>query len=145
VSFEEMSERLKKEILSLNAGFSTNASKGRVEIVVRGAGNDRAETARALQWMQLAMFHPDWRPENLPRIRDVVDQALVGSRRTMQRPEEYWVQGPATAYWRQSNPLLLTTESFMTQTHNLLRLSWMLKDANDYERKAAAAFLADLA
>jgi hypothetical protein len=145
VSFDEMTERLKKEILSLNAGLSTNAAKGRVELVVRGAGNDRAEAERALQWMQLALFHPDWRPENLPRIRDVVDQALTGLRRTMQRPEEYWVQGPATAYWRQTDPLVMVAESFMTQTHHLLRLSWMLKEANDNERKAAAAFLADLA
>jgi len=145
MSFEEMSERLKAEILSLNASLATNPSKGRVEIVVRGSGNDRGEAVRAVQWMQLAMLHPDWRPENLPRIRDVVDQALVSSRRTMQRPEEYWVQGPAAAYWRQSNPLLMATESFMTQTHNLSRLSWMLKDANDNERKAAAAFLSELA
>ncbi|MEO7761519.1 MAG: hypothetical protein ABIS68_06355, partial [Casimicrobiaceae bacterium] len=145
VSFDEMSERLKKEILSLNANISTNASKGRVELVVRGSGNNRDEAGRALRWMRLAMFHPDWRPENSPRIRDVVDQALAGSRQTMQRSEERWVQGPAAAYWQQSNPLLMSTESFMTQTHNLLRLLWMLKDGDAETRKAAAAFLADLA
>ncbi len=145
VSFEEMTERLKNEILSLNAGFSTNAATGRVELVLRGSGNDQAEALKALDWMRLALFHSDLRPENLARIRDVVDQALVALRRTMQRPEEYWVQGPATVYWRQSNPLLMATESFMSQTHNLLRMSWMLKEGSDDIRAAAATLLADLA
>ena len=144
VSYDEMSERIKKEILSLNASISTNASKGRVELVVRASGNDRVEAERALAWMQRSMFHPDWRPENLPRIRDVIDQALTATRRTMQRPEENWVQGPATAYWRQTNPLLMSTESFMTQAHNLMRLAWMLKPGDAETRAAAAAFLSDL-
>lgn len=145
VSYEQMSERLKKEILSLNAAFSSNAATGRVELTLRGAGNDDTEAQKSLEWMRLAMFHPDWRPENLARIRDVVDQALSGARRTMQRPEEAWVQGVGTAYWRQSNPLLLATESFLTQTHNLLRLSWMLKDAMDETRAAVGAWLTELA
>jgi Zn-dependent M16 (insulinase) family peptidase len=141
IPYDEMSERLKNEILSLNASFATNAAKGRVELVVRGAGNDAAEATRALEWMRRAMFRADWRRENLPRIRDVVDQALVGSRRVMQQGEESWVQGPATAYWKQTNPVLLTIESFMTQGHDLLRLSWMLKEASDDERKSVADLL----
>ena len=145
VSYDEMSERLKKEVLSLNAGFSTNPSKERVELVVRGSGNDRGETERALEWMALTVLHPDWRPENLPRIRDVVDQALTAVRRTMQSPEERWVQGPATAYWRQSNPLLMTIESFMTQAHHLLRLAWLLKPGDAPTRAAVASFLSELA
>ncbi|MEO8133226.1 MAG: hypothetical protein ABI831_04530 [Betaproteobacteria bacterium] len=144
VSYEEMSERLKKEILSLNAGFSTNAATGRVELVFRGAGNDPAEAKRAMGWIALALLHADWRPENLARIRDVVDQALSSLRQTMQHSEESWVQAVATVYWRQNHPLLMTTESFMTQTHNMLRLSWMLKDGDDEERAAASAFLAEL-
>jgi hypothetical protein len=107
-----MSERLRKEILSLNADFSTNSRTARVELVVRGAGNDAAEAQRAIQWMDLALFHPDWRVENLARIRDLVDQTLSGLRRTTQTAEENWVQGVSNAYWRQDNPLLLATTSF---------------------------------
>ncbi len=43
ISYEEMSERLRQEILTLEAEFSSTASTGRVELVVRGAGNDRVE------------------------------------------------------------------------------------------------------
>ena len=144
VSYEEMSERLRQEILSLEADFSTTAKTGRVELVIRGAGNDATESQRAIEWMRLALFNPDWRGENLPRIRDVVDQALARLGRTVQRAEEAWVQGVATAYWKQDNPLLLSTTSFMTRTHNLHRLRWMLKEGSVEERAGVAQFLNEL-
>jgi hypothetical protein len=37
-------------------GFSANASKGRVEIGVRGAGNDRAEAGARIAVDELALF-----------------------------------------------------------------------------------------
>ena len=144
VSFEQMSEMLRKEILSLNATFATNFRTGRAEIVVRGSGNDAAESQRALQWMRLVLTSPDWRPENLARIRDVVDQVLGGMRSRTQGPEETWVNDPANAYWRQDNPLLLSVAAFMTQSHNVHRLRWLLKDAGA-DRDAIAAFLDALA
>ena len=127
VSYDEMSEAIKNEILSLDASFSTNPKTGRVEIVLRGAGNDLAESHRALEWMRLALYHPNWRPENLPRLRDVVDRQLNALRNTMQRGEEQWVRDPSTAWWRQ-DPLLLTTASFLTRAHDFHRLRWLLKD-----------------
>ncbi|HWB86895.1 MAG TPA: hypothetical protein VG675_22310 [Bryobacteraceae bacterium] len=128
ISYEEMTGRLRNEILSLNAGFSINDATNRYELVMRGAGNNAAESQRAIEWMKLALFHPDWRPENLPRIRDLVDQTLGILRNTTQSPEERWVNDPALAYRRQGNPLLLATASFMTRAHNVFRLRWMLKD-----------------
>ena len=146
ISYEEMSELLRKEILSLNAYFSTNLRTDRAELALRGAGNDATESARAVEWMKLVLFNPDWRPENLPRIRDVVDQTLSGLRSRMQGAEENWVNDPANAYWRQDNPLLLTTSSFLTRAHNVHRLRWMLKDAGTGEaREAITNFLNRLA
>lgn len=144
VPYEQMSEMLRKEILSLNAYFGTNFRTGRAELNVRGAGNDAAESRRAIQWMRLVLTSPDWRPENLARIRDVVDQVLSGMRNRTQGSEESWVNDPANAYWRQDNPLLLSVSSFMTQSHNVHRLRWLLKDAGA-DRDAAAAFLDALA
>jgi Zn-dependent M16 (insulinase) family peptidase len=141
VSYEEMTQRLRNEILSLDAGFSVNAATNRYELVVRGAGNNVTESKRAIEWMKLALFHPDWRLENLPRLRDLVDQALGSLRATTQRSEENWVNDPALAYRRQDNPLLLSTSSFMTRTHNLYRLRWMLKDGGS---DAVYAFLANV-
>ncbi|HEX8116196.1 MAG TPA: hypothetical protein VF521_02880, partial [Pyrinomonadaceae bacterium] len=142
IPYEQMSEMLRKEILSLNGYFSTNFRTDRAELVVRGAGNDAAESQRALQWMKLVLTSPDWRPENLPRIRDVVDQVLSGMRNRTQGSEESWVNDPANAYWRQDNPLLLSISSFMTQSHNVHRLRWLLKDAGDAaQREAISNFL----
>jgi Zn-dependent M16 (insulinase) family peptidase len=139
VTYEEMQQRLRREILSLNAGFSSNTKTDRVELVVSGSGNDLAESRRAIEWMRLILSHPDWRIENLPRIRDLVEQFVGRVRTTMQGPEEYWVMNPVYAYWKQTNPLYLTTSSFLTREWNADRLRWMLKDIAD--RIAVAAEL----
>ncbi len=145
VSFEEMSEALRKEILALNVYFSTNFGTNRAELVVRGAGNDRAESERAVEWMRLVLQSPNWRADNLARIRDVVDQTLSGLRNRMQGSEESWVNDPADAYWRQDNPLLLASSSFLTRAHNVHRLRWMLRDAGSAaERDAISDFLTKL-
>jgi Zn-dependent M16 (insulinase) family peptidase len=145
IPYEEMSERVRKEILSLNADFGTNPKTGRVELVIRGSGNNAAEAQRALDWMRLVLFSPDWRSENLARIRDVVDQNLSGLRRTMQSAEENWVNPVATAYWQQDKPLYLATTSFLTQIHNVHRVRWMLKDATPEQRAATGKILSSLA
>jgi Zn-dependent M16 (insulinase) family peptidase len=146
IPFEQMSEMLRKEILALNSYYSTNFRNGRAELVVRGAGNDAAESRRSLEWMKLVLTSPDWRVENIARIRDLVDQVLSGMRNRTQSPEENWVNDPANAYWRQDSPLLLSTSSFLTQAHNVHRLRWMLKDAGDGAgREAISNFLSKLA
>jgi Zn-dependent M16 (insulinase) family peptidase len=145
VSFDLMTERLRKEILSLNASFSTSYRTGRTELMVRGAGNDPAEAQRAIGWMRLVLEHPDWRVENLPRIRDAVDQSLSSLRNTMQGSEESWVNNPPDAYRRQDRPLLLAATSFLTRTHNALRLRWMLKEAAPADREAISSYLTSLA
>jgi Zn-dependent M16 (insulinase) family peptidase len=145
ISYDEMSELLKKEILNLNSTFSVNTRTGRAELVVRGAGNDTAESMRAVEWMKLVLYHPNWRTDNLARIRDVVDQTLSNLRNTMQGSEESWVNDPAVAYRRQDSPLILTTSSFLTRAHNVHRLRWMLKDAGtDASREAISGFLKKL-
>jgi Zn-dependent M16 (insulinase) family peptidase len=144
VAYEEMRERLRKEILALTPSFSTNPRTGRVELVVRGSGIGLEESTRALDWMGLVLYSPDWRPENLARIRDVVDQQLAGLRNTVQRAEEHWVNDPANAYRMQRHPVYLAADSFLTRTHNALRLRWMLKDAAASDAQDVGAFLVRL-
>ena len=66
---DEMTERMRKEILDLSVYYTSDFRTGRVELVVEGAGNDLDESRRALAWMQRVMFAPDWRTENLPRLQ----------------------------------------------------------------------------
>jgi Zn-dependent M16 (insulinase) family peptidase len=145
VSFEEMSERLRREILRLEAYYTTNPRTERVELVVRGAGIGADETRRAIDWMTLVMQSPDWRVENLPRIRDAVDQTLSGLRNTMSGSEESWVQNPAAAYRMQHNAAFLAADSFLTRAHNALRLRWLLKEAPAADRDALSRWFTAIA
>ncbi len=142
VSYEEMQEMLRKEILGVGAAFSTDLSSNRAELVVQASGNNLAESRRAIEWMQLVLLHPDLRPENLPRIRDLVEQQLAAYRNSMQGAEERWVRNPINAYYKQTDPLYLAIESFLTGADNVDRLRWMLKDAGTPEdRSSIAPFL----
>jgi Zn-dependent M16 (insulinase) family peptidase len=146
VSNDEMSGRIRREILNLNLEFAANYRTQRDELVITGAGNNVEESQKALAWMKLAMFSPNWTPENLPRLRDVIDQSLGGFRTVMQGAEEDWVMAVHDSYWRQNNYALLATGSFLTVEHNYQRLRWMLMDAaTPQARTDAAAFLDELA
>ncbi len=145
VSYDEMTERMRKEILALQSVFSTNARTGRVELVVRGSGIGEAEMNRAIEWMNLVLIHPDWRPENLSRIRDVVDQSLSSLRNTTSGSEESWVGNPATAYRMQFNAPFLAADSFLTREHNALRLRWLLKEPAPGDAAALVSFFNQLA
>lgn len=145
VPYEEMSERLRKEILGVSAGFVTNPRTGRVELVMRGSGIGADETNRAVQWMALMLESPDWRPENLARLRDLVEQSFGNLRNTMQRPEEAWVQDPAAAYRMQRSAAFLAADSFLTRTHNAMRLKWQLREAPAADAATLSSFLTSLA
>jgi Zn-dependent M16 (insulinase) family peptidase len=145
VPYEEMSERLRNEILSLDASYSTSFRTGRAELFLRGSGNNASESKRAVEWMETVLSSPDWREENLARIRDVVGQSVGGLRNRMQGSEESWVNEPANAYRRQDSKLLLTTANFLTRAHNAHRLAWLLRDAgDDASRAAIVSFLDEL-
>jgi hypothetical protein len=95
--------------------------------------------------MRRVMFTPDWRLDNLPRLRDLVDQQLTELRHKMLGAEEYWVHDPRDAWWQQW-PLEGHTDSFLTQAHDLHRLRWMLLDPRDAKVTAeVTTFLSSLA
>ena len=137
ISYEDMSELLRQQILSLRTDYSTNPFTGRTEFQIKGAGNNLDESMRSVEWMNTVLQHPNWTKENLPRIRDLVDQHFASIRKTMQGAEESWVSDPKEAYMRQDNLIMLSASSFLTQAHNIFRLRWMLKDAGDDANKTA--------
>lgn len=146
VPYEQMSERLRTEILGLHASFIHYMNGGRLELLLRGSGNSLAESLQAIHWMRLVLAHPDWRPENLPRIRDLVGQTLAALRSTPQRQEESWVRDPAMAYRWQSNRRYLATSSFLTRAYYADRLRWMFADCGSAAgRQQLAAWLGRLA
>ena len=134
--YDEMKESIRREIMDLRAYYSVNYRDERVELVFRAAGSDSLESVVAMKWLEAILFQPYWTKENLPRLRDVIDQGLADLRNTMRGAEENWVDDPANAYWRQSDPLLLSTSSFLTELHYYHRLRWLLKDSGTPETAA---------
>jgi Zn-dependent M16 (insulinase) family peptidase len=145
LSYEQMEQRLQREVLDVDAHFNVSFASGRAELEVTGAGNDLEESRRAVGWMQSMLLHPNWRVDNLPRIRDVLDQLASSLRGRTQRGEESWVENPYVAYWRQDRPLLLATGSFLTRAHHVHRLRWLFKEATPTTRAEASAYLLRLA
>ncbi|MDB4958978.1 MAG: hypothetical protein JWO36_6547 [Myxococcales bacterium] len=145
VAADEMRERLRKEVLELSVYYIGNPRTMRTELVIAGAGNGVTETKNALAWMRRVAFSPDWRIENLPRLRDLVDQQLTALHQRMLGAEEGWVDDPRDAWWLEDG-LQAHTASFLTQAHDLHRLRWMFEDPRDPKVSAeAVAFLTVLA
>lgn len=143
VPYDEMASRLQNEIYSLRSYLDFSTETERVELVLRGTGSNREELMTAIDWMDAVLNTPYLEPDNLPRIRDVVDQKLTGLRNRMKRSEEAWVQEPANAWLYQSNPLLLTANNFLTQVHAIHRLKFRLADpGTEPDMTAESEFLA---
>ncbi|MEZ5359381.1 MAG: insulinase family protein [Candidatus Zixiibacteriota bacterium] len=131
VTFAELDDRLKNEVLGLGGYISSNPTTGRVELMVEGSGSNPEENIRAVDWMQAGLFSPYLDEANLQRIRDVVDDNIQSYRNRMSRSEESWVQGPANSYRYQNDPLLLAGYCFLTQEHFMHRIKWRLMSVDN--------------
>jgi Zn-dependent M16 (insulinase) family peptidase len=131
IAAKDMRDSIRREILDLSVYTQANPRTGRVELVVEGAGNTLDETKLALTWMARVMFAPDWRIENLSKLRDLVDHAQTALRQRMLGAEEGWVADPRDAWWVQRQPVYAHTQSFLTRAHDIFRLRWMLEDPGD--------------
>ena len=161
IAAADVRERLRKEVLALDVSFGHNPRTNRHELAISGAGNSPDETRHALAWMARMLLAPDWRADNLPRLRDLVDQAIAQDRRREQGPEESWVDELRDTWYFQAQPLQLHAGSFLVEEHDLLKLRYELlggptsaaatealhhlRDAADRPRKDLAALSAAMA
>ncbi len=135
IPFEVMSERLRSEVMSLNAFYSSNGHTNRAELVVSGRASNLEELKNALGWMDAALYSPYLSVDNIPRMMDLIDQALVGYRNRTKGSEEDWVDNPVFGYRYQTNPVLMSTGCFLTELHHMQRLKWMLTDLGSGEQQ----------
>ncbi len=140
--YDAVLERTQQEILDLSAWLDTTPRTGRVELALEASGTTPEETALALGWLRDTLVGATWTAENLPRIRDVVDERAEALAVTRTRSEEAWVQGPPSAWRYQSDWLLLSADSFLTQAHDAHRVQWLLRDAGEDVEAARAGILA---
>jgi Zn-dependent M16 (insulinase) family peptidase len=146
VSYDEMVERLRNEVLELDAYFDHSNQTDRIEIILVGGGNNLEELKNALGWMDAALYSPYLSTDNLPRMMDLIDQSLISYRNRMKGAEEDWVEYLADGYRYQRNPLYMSTGCFLTEIHHYQRLKWLLTDAgNEEEQSQLALFIKTLA
>lgn len=136
VPYDQMREQLRKEVMGLYAGYDFGFERERSELTITGQASNTEELKRVVSWMQTALFSPYLDESNLSRLKDLVNQNLIGYRNRMKGSEESWVNNPANAYRFQENPLYLATSSFLTQTHYMQRLKWMLTDIENEQEKS---------
>lgn len=143
VTFAQLNERLKNEVLGLRSFITANPTTGRVELMVRGSGSSPEENANAVAWMKAGLFSPYLDKANMQRIKDVVDANIQGYRNRMNRSEESWVQGPANSYRHQNDPLLLAGYCFLTQEHFMHRVKWRLMSSGNPDQTVAVQTMFD--
>ncbi len=122
VSYEEMEKRLHEEVLHFGASLDVSEVADRFELLLTGMGGNRTEFENSAKWMELGLTSPYLAHENLPRIRDVIDEELDGLRNSMTGKEENWVRNPSISYYLQNKPLFLVCNSFLTQKACMFRL-----------------------
>ncbi len=143
IPYDEMQERLRQEVLNLYAYFSTSPFYDRYELALVGRGNNLDELKNAINWMNDALYSPYLSVDNIPRMKDLLDQSLLSLRSRMKGSEESWVDIPAETYRYQENPLAMAAGCFLTQCHLYQRLKWMLTDAGE-DQQMIALMLDDL-
>lgn len=139
LAYDEVRERLDREIADLAVYFELQPEAGRLELVALAAGTDEDEGRLAVGWLERCLFEADLWPESLPRLRDLVDQAAKGLRASLGGAEEGWVRNPAWALRFQDDPLFLSAACTFTKLHHLFRLRWLLEEPpadEDAERSA---------
>jgi Zn-dependent M16 (insulinase) family peptidase len=142
VRYDEMVERLRNEVLNLDAYFDHSDQTNRIEIILVGSGNNLEELENVLGWMDAALYSPYLSTDNLPRMMDLIDQTLISYRNMMKGSEEGWVEYPAKGYRYQRNPLYMSTGCFLTEAFHYQRLKWLLTDpGNNEEQKEFAGFM----
>jgi len=131
VKYEDMTDRLRKELLNLNAYYTTGNELKRIELVLSGQAGNLDELNNVIHWIDLILNSPYLSVDNLPRINDVINQSLGYYRNRTKGSEENWVNNPANSYRYQNNPLYLATGSFLTEKHFMQRLKWQFTMIED--------------
>lgn len=126
--YDALHEALERETAGVWATWDLRPDRDRRELLLGCAGLGPAEARRALGWLGRCALETDLSPENLPRLRELVEQAARDLRGALGRSEEGWVRNPAAALRFQRDPQYLAVSSLFTQLHLLARLRWRLAE-----------------
>jgi Zn-dependent M16 (insulinase) family peptidase len=125
-TFRAFEERTQHDIYRLETRYSTNPDAERYELMITAAGVGLQEFRTALESVQRITQANALGLDNLPRLRDLLQQHLSLESTLTQRPEEEWIETLAKAFRYQRNQLYLSLIAPPTRAHHLHRLNWLL-------------------
>eukprot|EP01064_Diplonema_japonicum_P031366 TRINITY_DN5579_c0_g2_i1.p1 TRINITY_DN5579_c0_g2~~TRINITY_DN5579_c0_g2_i1.p1 ORF type:complete len:1120 (+),score=209.14 TRINITY_DN5579_c0_g2_i1:50-3409(+) len=126
IPYDVYGGRIQQEILYIDSYMSVSSSTDRVEVVVRGAGLKSSEVSSAAEWCEAVLCTPLWDVDNLPRIRDIINEQLREAKDVMKSRAEFWGTSLAGAYRQQHNYHKLFAECCLLQEYCFLRLKYQL-------------------
>lgn len=140
VSYSELRSEVQTKLYSLWVGYEFDARSKRADITFRCSGANEQEFRNGLQLLRRIMGSSYLDPENLDRLRDIVDQQLSYDDSFTKQGEENWIPNPAFSLLHEDDPLFFALNSQFTWNHWHWRLKWLLHPAAttvDIDRLAA--------
>lgn len=125
--YPDLLAQIQKEFYKLSIQYSSNPVSKRAELAFRGAIlNDPNRFPDALSLLRKILKTTDLSPENLPRLRDIVNRRVAADDAYLQQYQQVWLEDPALAFRHEDDELYLALNSHFTQTHFDDRLQWLL-------------------
>lgn len=125
--YPDLLAQIQKEFYKLSIQYSSNPVSKRAELAVGVSILDEPNRfAGALALLRKILNTTDLSPENLPRLRDIVNQRLAADDAYLQQYQQVWLENPALAFRHQDDELYLAIGSHFTETHFDDRLQWLL-------------------
>ena len=119
-------EHIQRHLYRLETRYSTAPEAKRYELMITASGVGLKEFGAALDSVRSVTHANALGPDNLSRLRDLLQQHLSIERTLTQRPEEEWIETLAQAFRYQDDHLYLSLMAPPTRAHHLQRLAWQL-------------------
>jgi hypothetical protein len=139
LDYAATSERLMNEAGALGATFDRNTTSGRMELGWVAQATRPEEIERVVGWLESFLLRPRLEPATLPRMLDVVEQAIDGARGIYQA-EGDWIEALGAGLRHQDQPVYAVMNHFAS-LYWLERMRWRLEGRGPAEVSGIEAAL----
>jgi Zn-dependent M16 (insulinase) family peptidase len=144
LDYSQTIERIREDILALNAGISLNPEKNRTELAFVGLAESKNEIPKLFEWMENCLFRPRTDVKIKNRLIDMINEDISDLRNITSQREEYWVKDFLNSVLYQKNPLFMSAKSPYTILFFLERLRWRLEDMSAKKITEVEEIFADI-
>ena len=124
VPYSDLLTKTDKDFYNFSITYSASAPSKRADVTIRASVASPEEMRAGLSLIQGMLRSSYLDPDNLSRMRDLVDENLWRDDSFLQTPG--WFMNPSYAFRYQDDPLYLAVNSQLTGAHWDGRLKWLL-------------------